>query len=161
MRLHSLCQLILFICIGHNYLLLKIDRLLLQVFWVGAFVLIQEQQRLALATGAGCPSNAMDELVAPLGRVKLHDPVHVGNVDSSSRQVSRQKHCTGGVSVFAKSEALELVVNLGALFLIDLSVQLLHRVHRAVTVFEEVLEAFLVEVDGSAGAEENHKPLRL
>ena len=89
----------------------------------------------------------MYELVAPLRWIKLYDPVHVGNVDSTSRQISRQKHCASGISVSTKSQAPKFIINFCSLFLIDLSVELLYCMVRATSVFEEALEAFLVEID--------------
>ena len=99
--------------------LVDFDLLVPQVFDIWAsLVFHQEQETLPAAASPRRAPNPMHEGVTPLGRVKLHNPVHFGNVDSSGCQIGGQQE---GETLLLL--LLELVVNLGPLPLINLPVQ--------------------------------------
>ena len=103
----------------------------------------------------------MNKLVTPLRRVELNDPVNVRDVDAASCQIRRQQHCTTRRVVFPAQRKLpKLVVNLGALLLIDFSVEFAHDVALA-SLREQVLQRLLVEVHGGASPEEDDETFGL
>ena len=70
---------------------LKINALTSEIVCVGALKLCQEEQRLALSSSAGSPTDSVHKLVAPLRRIELDDPVNVWDVDAPRCQVCRQQ----------------------------------------------------------------------
>lgn len=80
---------------------------------------LQEQQRPALLVGASRrPADAVDVVTRVVWRVKLHDPVNLGNVETASRNVGADQGALLGVA--------ELEEGVCSLLLLLLAVQVEH-----------------------------------
>ena len=115
-HLYQVCCFILS-SVRHDFLFFEFDRFLFKVLRVGRFILSQEEERLASTTSSGSAANTMDELVTPLRRVKLDDPVYIRDVDSSCREICCQKHAAAGTQFFFS----ERLINLSSLLLANFS----------------------------------------
>ena len=96
----------------------------------------------------------MHELVAVLGRVELHNPVHFGDVNASGCEVRGQQNLVGG----GGGGRLELGVGLAAFLLVDFAVQF----RELVLVFQHYfIQDQVVEIYTGTGSEEYNEPLRM
>ena len=139
------------------FLILKLHVLLLQVGHVRLLFLCQKEKTFSGSARPGRPTNPMHKLVAPLGRIKLNNPVDVGDVNSARRQVRCQQDCTRIIQnqvVFFKVYLFEFVVHFGSFLLVDLPVQLRHQM-LLVQLFEKTGDGCLMIIYTCASRKED------
>ncbi len=100
----------------------------------------------------------MDELITPLWRVKLDDPIDVWYVDASRCKVCCQEQCTSSTSFSVNFSFSELFVYLCSFLLIYFPMQFAHEVD-LLLLFKDHFQRRVMEVDGCASAEEDNDPL--
>ena len=105
--------------------LLDFNRFSLQKVNVRIFMLIQENQGFTVSASTGCSTNPMHELVRPLRRIKLNNPIHVGDIDTSGSEISSDQQFID----FCLFLRFELLVNMCAFFLINFTVKLPNLFH--------------------------------
>jgi hypothetical protein len=101
----------------------------------------------------------VDKLVAPLRRIKLNDPVHVGDIDTSCCQISCQQHGAPLIIDLVELYGPEGSIDLRTLFLFNFSMQFCHLV-AYFQLLKDGFQCLMVEVNRCTGAEEDNKALR-
>jgi len=65
-------------------------------------------------------ADAMNELITPLGRIKLDNPINIGYIDAPGRQIRRQQQ---SILLFTLLLCFKFRVDACALLLVDLTVK--------------------------------------
>ena len=102
----------------------------------------------------------MHKLIAPLRWIKLNNPVHIWNIDTSGCQVSCQKNGTGSIfsALIGKFLPPKLLVNLRSLLLPYFPMQL-RDIMTPVPLLKNDFQGLVMEINRSTSAEKYDQAL--